>query len=231
MGADFDRIASSYDKWYDTPLGKYAHELEKELILQFAAPKKGERILDVGCGTGIYAIELAKMGLDVTCYDRSRNMLRVSWNKAQERRIHMNFVLGTAEKLPFRDRSFDLIISITTLEFIEHPALVVNEMKRVLRRSGRIVLGVLNSWSSWAIERKLKSLVRESVFKYARFYNPLELTTMLRPMKVEWDSTLLLPPETPEFVLNGGKKIEKFLVKILKPFGAFICLKATWRGR
>lgn len=71
----FDQEASTYDNWYNTPLGSFVDRLEKELIAKSAQPQAGEKALDLGCGTGIFTIWLAKQGLDVTGIDLSSEML------------------------------------------------------------------------------------------------------------------------------------------------------------
>src|SRR3990172_11345053 len=50
---DFRDLAASYDAWYQTPLGAFAHAVERDAVLGLAEAKPGERALDIGCGTGI----------------------------------------------------------------------------------------------------------------------------------------------------------------------------------
>jgi len=100
---NFDEIASEYDAWYQTPLGAYANRLEKKLIFELAEQKLGETVLDVGCGTGNYSIELAHMGLEVVGIDPSGNMLKIAREKTEKEGLDIKFVLGTAESLPFND--------------------------------------------------------------------------------------------------------------------------------
>ncbi|MCR4288585.1 MAG: class I SAM-dependent methyltransferase [Deltaproteobacteria bacterium] len=70
-----------YDSWYETPLGKTSDRLERELIFSTADIREGEKILDAGCGTGTYSIELARMGARVTALDASSDML--DWARAK----------------------------------------------------------------------------------------------------------------------------------------------------
>ncbi|MFQ6051057.1 MAG: class I SAM-dependent methyltransferase [Candidatus Hydrothermarchaeota archaeon] len=226
MSKLFDGVAERYDLWYESPIGSYALELEKEMILRFSEPKRGEKILDIGCGTGVFASSFAKLGLDVTCLDISEKMLNV----AKTKRIKgIRFILGDVNRLPFEDETFDIVIAVTTLEFLEDPGKGIREMRRVLKKDGRIVLGILNKWSLWTLERKIRSFFEESVFKSARFYSVYEVKSFFGDMKFNWGSTLFMPPNTPNFILKHTKNLEEILSKsILKIFGGFIVIKASF---
>ncbi len=216
---NFDEIASDYDAWYQTPLGTYANRLEKKLIFELAEQKSGETVLDIGCGTGNYSIELASMCLKVVGIDPSANMLKIAREKAEKGRLDIEFILGIAESLPFNDNQFDIVLLVTTFEFLD-PEKTIFEMKRVLKKDGRIILGVLNRWSLWALERRIKSLFTKNIFDNARFYSILEIKQFFGKMKCK--TTLFAPPNTPSFLLRYFKRFERMLSKIFKPFGAFI---------
>ncbi len=68
------------------------------------------RILDVGTGTGFLALILAELGHEVVGLDLSEGMLRVARKKAKQRGLKIQFKLGDAENLPFKDESFDAVI-------------------------------------------------------------------------------------------------------------------------
>ena len=65
---------SEYEKWYKTAFGSYAHDLEKEKILRLVGNAKGKKVLDVGCGTGIYSVLLAERAAKVTGIDPSKEI-------------------------------------------------------------------------------------------------------------------------------------------------------------
>src|SRR5581483_7348853 len=79
--ARFDDLAASYDAWYQTPLGSLAHSLESEAIFDLAETKPGERAIDIGCGTGIYTLELARKGAHVVGVDPSMEMVAIAREK------------------------------------------------------------------------------------------------------------------------------------------------------
>lgn len=203
--------AKQYDAWYSTPFGKYADKLEKEMIFEFLGNVEGKKILDAGCGTGNYTIELAKRGAIAVGLDSSIEMLKTAKEKAK----HVRFVLGSMLYLPFKDKSFNTVVSVTALEFcFENPEKAVNEMRRI---GSRAVVGVLNKWSLYFLEKKIKSIFADSVYARARFYSVFELKNLFGD--IEWNSTLFFPP----LILN--QKCEKLLSEIFKFFGAFIVIR------
>ena len=127
----FDSLAEQYDNWFKTRLGRYVFHYEKELVLELAAPKPGEKVLDIGIGTGIFAVELMKYNTDISGIDVSEKMLDIARSKGLTK-----VAVGDAVSLDFPDESFDLVISITALEFIKEYEKAISEMVRVCRKGG-----------------------------------------------------------------------------------------------
>jgi len=212
---NFNKLADRYDSWYRTEFGRYADRLEKRLILKFAEPKKGERVLDVGCGTGTYGLEFSKMGLEVTCLDMSKRMLDIAKKKSRD----MNMILGNAQEIPFKDNTFDLIVGVTLIEFLDEPEKAIQEMRRVLKQNGRIVLGVLNKFSLFALYERIGG---NETYADAKFYSIFEL----KKFGVKrWDSTLCGVKAMPRFLLNFLGGSDRILSRIFKPFGAFLVVE------
>jgi ubiquinone/menaquinone biosynthesis C-methylase UbiE len=103
------------------------------------------RVLDIGTGSGRLAIELAKAKnchFDIVAVDISKNMI----SKARENAGHsgvaddISFIVATAAALPFADSSFDLVISYASLHHWLDPLAVFNEIARVTRETGRVII-------------------------------------------------------------------------------------------
>lgn len=134
--------AAAYDGWYDTPRGRWIGDQEYQLLLRQLAPQSGERLLDVGCGTGWFTRRLAaQSGLDVTGIDIDGEALEF----ARSHDDRANYFLGDACHLPFEDDSFDKVVSITALCFIADWPLAMAEIVRVCRH--RFAIGLLNRHS------------------------------------------------------------------------------------
>ncbi len=95
----FDELASEYDKWYQTPLGSLSDILEKAVVFSLANVKHGGLALDVSCGTGNYALELARKGAKVIGIDTSKKMLKIAINKTEENMLEVDFLASPKKSL------------------------------------------------------------------------------------------------------------------------------------
>jgi ubiquinone/menaquinone biosynthesis C-methylase UbiE len=170
----FDEWPERYDRWFETPIGKLIKELEGELIHKFLDPKPGEMILDAGCGTAVFTLDLLARGTKVVGLDISRRMLKYARNKATSYPFYE--IQGDICGLPFKDNSFEKSVSITAIEFVEEAKRAIDELFRVTQPGGRVVVATLNSLSPWAARRKSKTLKgQKHILENAFFRSPYEL--------------------------------------------------------
>jgi len=106
--------------------------------------KKG-RVLDIGTGSGLLAIELAKAKdchFDIIGIDISENMIKKARENARQVGIadRVSFVVSTAAALPFTDSSFDLVVSYASLHHWLEPVAVFNEVSRVARETASVII-------------------------------------------------------------------------------------------
>lgn len=111
-------------------------ELIKLEFLQQIFPKPPAKTLEVGCGTAFDSLYLAKRGYQATCLDINENILKVAQENFKKEGVEGKFVQGDAEKLPFPDNHFDIIMSFGLLEHFENPQKAISEMVRVLKPGG-----------------------------------------------------------------------------------------------
>jgi len=212
-------IARAYDDWRTSPTGSYMDGREKSLMLDLVAPRGGERLLDVGCGTGDHLLLFRRKGCDVTGIDPSPFMLEIARQKLANR---AELREGKAEDLPFSDNEFDIVTLITALEFSENPQKAIAEAIRVCR--GRVFLGVLNKFSCIGIQRRIQELSQATVYADARFFHIGELTAMVRHqlqgVRIRWGSVIFFPWGWYGF----AKKFEESIPVMKNPFGAFFGL-------
>ncbi len=142
-----------YEAWYASPKGAFALAREQRLIaaLISAWPRRGQSLLEIGCGAGHFLELFYGAGFDVTGVDSSLPML----DAARMRMGHRATLrMGQAQHLPFDDGEFDFAAMITSLECMDDPETVLNEAFRVATKSVLIIF--LNAWSLYRLEQKLR---------------------------------------------------------------------------
>jgi ubiquinone/menaquinone biosynthesis C-methylase UbiE len=132
----FDQIASVYDTWAGGQHGRVAARL-----VEMAAPKRGEHVLDVATGTGLVAHLVATKVSpgSVIGIDLSDRMLSIARSKQGK---NTQFVGMAAERLVFRPETFDLVTMGEALAYLADPTDALAEAHRVLRPGGRIAVSV-----------------------------------------------------------------------------------------
>ncbi len=110
------------------------------------APVEGSKLLEVGCGTGPLLLAAARRGT-VVGLDVAFRWLIVCRRRLDERGVRTPLVCANAEALPFREASFDVVASESTIEVTRDQNLAATEAFRVLRPGGRICLTTPNRWS------------------------------------------------------------------------------------
>jgi ubiquinone/menaquinone biosynthesis C-methylase UbiE len=132
LSTDFGRLAPRYDRL--RPADRSWHELLDAIWDE--GDLGGRRVLDVGCGTGRLADELARRGAKVWGVDPSAEMLAEARARVGRR---VGLKLGRAESLPFRDEWFDRAVLRLAVHLVERAA-ALPELARVLRPGGRAVI-------------------------------------------------------------------------------------------
>jgi SAM-dependent methyltransferase len=143
----------------DWSAGRYEHTAAQLLpaarvVVDHAAPAAGERVVDVGTGTGNAALLAAERGARVTGVDPAARLIGVARERAAERGLDATFEVGEAASLPLADGEAGLTLSVFGVIFAPDPAAAARELARVTAPGGRIVL------SAWmpdgAIHRSVK---------------------------------------------------------------------------
>jgi SAM-dependent methyltransferase len=113
-------------------------------FLDFAGVRAGERVLDVGCGTGVITIALAERGCTAVGVDASEPYLE----GARRDRSHPKIVYeqGDARRMRYANASFDACVSALALDVIPEVDQVVREMRRVTRPGGTVASGIFDYW-------------------------------------------------------------------------------------
>lgn len=151
--APFEKFSEEYDEWFDSNKDKYAAEL-RALSCFIPANANG---LEVGVGSGKFA---APLGVK-TGVEPAQNMAK----KAEKQGIHV--LSGVAEDLPIADNTFDFVLMVTTICFVDDLKKSFMEAFRVLNKEGFIVLGFIDK------DSELGKVYRANKDK-SHFYNIAE---------------------------------------------------------
>ena len=172
---DWDKIAEKFDIWLPqiAPVG--------EALLEALDAQPGDKIIDMGSGTGEPALTLARRmngHVDITGIDAADGMVKVAQKKvADEKLSGISFTTMPAEKMTFPDNSFDRALCRFGVMLFEDPLQGLKEMRRVLKPDSRYALAV------WSTPETMRTLSWSyEVFKHRleeEYHPPLAKVTSL----------------------------------------------------
>lgn len=143
-------------------------------------------LLDVGCGGGILAEAFAGMGMQVTGVDPSASSIETARRHARKTGAIIDYQVGSGERLPFADASFDYVSCCDVLEHVQDVDAVLAEISRVLKPGGLFFYDTVNrTWLSWlflikiAQDWKRWAFMKPDQHRYDRFIKPVELRKKL----------------------------------------------------
>jgi ubiquinone/menaquinone biosynthesis C-methylase UbiE len=133
----WDRQAPSYDK-RNLKIYKSAYELSIQKTRTVLLPD--QKVLEIGCGTGIIALGIAPLVKSVVATDISPQMMYVAKSKAESLSItNVEFRVCDGYALPYDDQAFDAILLFNVLHFVKEPTTLLHEAHRLLKPSGHLV--------------------------------------------------------------------------------------------
>lgn len=133
----YDEVAAIYDKRYDHEKGRqYYGHISRQVM---GGLTQGGLLLDIGCGTGLFIERYLGSGNEAVGIDISRGMIA----RARTRCPESEFLVGTAELLPFRTNTFDAVVSLLAFSYLQHPEAVIKDVYRILRPGGKFALCTL----------------------------------------------------------------------------------------
>ena len=227
----YDTVADTYDHHYDHPRGRNYHTHISNYLIN-ALPKGGD-LLDIGCGTGLFVEKYMEHGGHATGLDISGKMVA----RARRRCTGCDFTVGTGEKLPFRDNSFNAVSSLLVFSYVRDPAAMLAETYRVLRPGGAIAICTLGKKlltrgipALYQLSEKMnvKHVVMKDFGEY--YYNEKEMDELFSDagytdVRVRWCSFAHIDMIDPLF--NLARKIEPFVEKRVPQlaYNIFVCAK------
>jgi ubiquinone/menaquinone biosynthesis C-methylase UbiE len=226
------------------PVISYEQELRAETVLGLLAVKRGERVLDIGCGNARDIARIAACGGHVIGVDISEGMVAAARQEVE--RMGGNEItlqVGDATRLDFPDASFDKVLCSEVIEHIPDAPQALREMHRVLKPGGTLVLSTPNKGSWYGFERywlwekllrrkwphpcdvwrsmsELLALVEQGRFKVSERRSVCFVPGFLV-------SYFILPSLMQRLLVKMVGKLEPFLQRWLQNSGYTICVRAT----
>lgn len=206
---------ATYDAWYRSARGRWIGESEYRLLRRELGLHPAESILDAGCGTGYFSRRFAADGHPVVGIDLDS---AVASYASRSQSPPLPWVVGDMMALPFPDRSFDCVIAVTSLCFVEDEAKAVKEIVRVARR--RFALGLLNRDS---LLHRVKGRAAGS-YAGAHWHRRSSVAALMRDLPVRD-----LHVATAIFFSGGGAlaRVVESLVPSGLPWGGFITVTGS----
>ncbi|HWP49023.1 MAG TPA: class I SAM-dependent methyltransferase [Candidatus Limnocylindrales bacterium] len=150
--AYFDQVAADYfQRYYENSPGGYALRVRQEKVLELLDKPTG-KLLDVGCGPGVMVPKLINLGFEFWGVDASPRMIE-QCHKAFGKVNRAHFTVGNATALAFADEFFDVILCMGVIDRIKDYETAIQEMSRVLKPGGTLLITFTNLLSPHAAWR------------------------------------------------------------------------------
>jgi ubiquinone/menaquinone biosynthesis C-methylase UbiE len=218
-----------YKKWAEDTANAKLIAKHIDIAFNMLNPTPESSILDIGCKLGYNLEFFIKKGLNATGVETSPYLIDFALQRIKNKAdIHKS----EFEELPFEDNSFDYSTLITTLEFSKNPIKTIEEACRVTK--DKIFIGILNKYAVKNIERKIKGIFSDTIYKKARFFAIWEINNIIKSLMgdipITWKTSYQSLPIIKEASLKN-ESLENILRK--NPFAAFAgitaILKPTFR--
>ncbi|WP_246556024.1 class I SAM-dependent methyltransferase [Desulfonema magnum] len=144
-----EKIKTSVKKYWNWRSKSFGYDTDKSVSLEgrwesvlreLVSGTSGRRALDIGTGTGQFAVYLARSGFDVTGIDISEEMISLARRHAMAHQLDIDFRTGDAEQPDFEDNTFDVVVSRNMLWTLPRPDKAIREWRRIMKPGGTLVV-------------------------------------------------------------------------------------------
>ena len=167
MGSALRREVAVTARRFDWSVGRYEETALRllpaaELLVEEADVRGGDRVVDVGCGTGNAALLAAARGARVAGVDPALRLLEVARERAAAETLNVTFLAGEAAALPLADESADVVLSVFGVVFAPDAEEAAGELARVTASHGRILL---TAWIPGGAVSRVNQVAQEAVLR------------------------------------------------------------------
>lgn len=186
--AHFSKLSNEW--WEVDGQLKTLHDINPvrlEFVEQHVEPF-GKKLLDIGCGGGIFSEALAKIGAQVTGLDSERDSIQVASSHAKTNDLNIEYVNKPVET--FEHTAFDIITCMEMLEHVDEPELVIKHMSRLSKTGTMLFLSTINRTlaaylGAIVASEYLLNIIPKQTHDYKKFIRPSELAKLLRKYDFE----------------------------------------------
>jgi ubiquinone/menaquinone biosynthesis C-methylase UbiE len=211
-------VVNNYERWFLTPAGMYTDDKEKDLLINTMRFKRGEKVLEIGCGTGRNLDYLSDLGLEPSGVEPVEELIKKARQKSTIRKEQL--IQCEYDAIPLADNSFGNVIFINTFGFAGNKTAALAEAYRIA--SKKIAIGFLNKNS---FSKFIKAKERRAVYNDSA---PLSGSEMKKIMKEalkgrekEYTYEIRYTLYMPNTVGYMFPYVDDIMEKINVPFGDF----------
>lgn len=233
------RFTAMADEWWD-PKGKFAplHRMNptrigyirEQIVGHFslngesATPFNNLSLLDVGCGGGLIAEPMARLGANTTGIDAGLENIKVAALHAQQSGIAIDYRCNSAEELALDGAQYDIVLALEIIEHVVNPTLFYDTLAKLVKPGGILILSTLNRTAkSYAMaivgaEMVLRWLPR-GTHSWEKFIKPSEMADAIskRGLTISDTTGITFNPLNWSFALNPRDLDVNYLMTAVKP--------------
>ncbi len=159
----YNLTAESFNKRYEGIGGFYWENFESKIVDELI-DVKNKIVLDLGCGSGRYALSVYKRAKKVIGVDISEKMIEIAMEKLTLN-MSTKFLVGDATSIPFKNQYFDVIVSLGMFEYLKDPSLFLREINRILKFNGDFLFTCYNDTIEFIEDKKISQLILRAMLK------------------------------------------------------------------
>ena len=142
--AEWQANADFWIKIITENLDPFRLKLTNKAVLEYFKEKKNLSVLDAGCGEGYLCRQLAKSGHKTQGIDFNPKLIEAALREENKKPLGVKYTVGDIKKLPYKNSSFDAILSNHSINELDNPKKALFEFSRVLKRGGRLIMFFLH---------------------------------------------------------------------------------------
>lgn len=194
----FSKVASQW--WNEDGPFKPLHQLNPQriqyirdcLMSHFQRPYSNQiplkelSLLDIGCGGGLVAEPLTRLGAQVTGIDADKEAIEVAKTHATMMNLSITYACTTAEELKAQNKTFDVVLALEIVEHVADVSGFLSTCTKLVKPGGALILSTLNrTWKSYAVAimgaEYILRIIPKGTHEWHKFLTPAELESYVRP--------------------------------------------------